>query len=93
MCATFATVVLTIGNLRSVNFESTFLSFFGEPAFFKVVLDMIAQEDLRESEQLSYGSLLFSAGFFLQMHPTHPDRAQVAAILSAYVESELENSL
>jgi hypothetical protein len=46
VCATFATVLLTIGNLRSVNFESTFLSFFGEPAFFKVVLDMIAQEDL-----------------------------------------------
>lgn len=93
VCATFATLVLTIADLRTINFETTFLQFFGEPAFFKVVTEMIDNDELRSSDQCSYGALLFATGFYLQTNKAHPEFEHVGSALAAYVESELENSL
>jgi hypothetical protein len=77
ICATFACIVLTINDIRTVNFEPIFLEFFGEPAFFKVVVDMIGQDEQR----INQGSLLFAAGLYLQMNKGHPDLHRIASAL------------
>jgi len=66
VCGAFATIILAVPDLSNTNFEQTFLSFFNEPAFFKVVVEMVQQDELKESEIGSYAALLFTATFYLQ---------------------------
>lgn len=43
VCGAFATIILTVPDLATTTFEQTFLSFFNEPAFFKVVVEMATE--------------------------------------------------
>ena len=65
VCGAFATVMMAVPDLSTTPFEQTFRSFFNEPAFFKVVAEMVTerQDELRESELGSFAALLFTAAF------------------------------
>lgn len=66
VCGTFATIILAVPDLSTTTFEQTFLLFFNEPVFFKAVVEMIQQDELKDSELGSYAALLFTATFYLQ---------------------------
>ena len=68
VCASFATILLVAYELPS-QFDSYFRLFFGEQVFFNSVFQMIMEreDELKTSETVSYGALIFTAAYYQQM--------------------------